>query len=38
MKLGIADIIGDGSKTSTDLAKAIDVNEEALYRIMRYFM
>jgi hypothetical protein len=34
-QLGIADLIGDGSKTVCELAKANDVLDENLYRILR---
>jgi hypothetical protein len=34
-KLGIADLLKDGERTSSDLARKLQVNEPALYRILR---
>lgn len=34
-KLGIADLLKDGERTSPDLARKLKVNEPALYRILR---
>lgn len=34
-KLGIADLLIDGSKTCSELAEKLNVNQEALYRLMR---
>ena len=34
-KLGIADLLKDGARTSSDLAHNLDVNESALYRVLR---
>jgi hypothetical protein len=34
-KLGIADLLKDGAQTSSDLARNLNVNESALYRILR---
>ena len=33
-RLKIADLIGDGSKAATDLARATGANEDALYRVL----
>src|ERR1043165_4674790 len=33
--LGIADLLSDGPLTIAELARRVDVNEEALYRILR---
>ena len=34
-KLGVADLLKDGAQTSSDLARKLNVNESALYRILR---
>ena len=34
-KLGVADLLKDGAQTSSDLARKMNVNESALYRILR---
>ena len=34
-KLGVADLLKDGARTSSDLARQLNVNESALYRILR---
>jgi len=34
-KLGVADLLKDGAQTSSDLARNLNVNESALYRILR---
>jgi hypothetical protein len=34
-KLGVADLLKDGAQTSSDLARQLNVNESALYRILR---
>lgn len=34
-KLGVADLLRDGEKTTTDLAAACGVDERSLYRLMR---
>lgn len=34
-KLGVADLLKDGVQTSSDLARKMNVNESALYRILR---
>lgn len=34
-KLGVADLLKDGAKTSSDLAGNLNVNEPALYRVLR---
>lgn len=34
-KLGVADLLKDGAQTSSDLAGQLNVNETALYRILR---
>jgi hypothetical protein len=34
-RLGIADLLKDGAQTSSDLARDLNVNESALYRILR---
>jgi hypothetical protein len=33
-KLGVADLLKDGAQTSSDLARKLNVNESALYRIL----
>jgi hypothetical protein len=35
-KLGIADLLGEGARGSADLASALHVNEDALYRTLRF--
>jgi len=35
-KLGIADLLQSGPLTSSDLARKLEVNEPALYRVLRY--
>lgn len=35
MQLGVADQLNDGPKACADLARALDVNADALYRVMR---
>ena len=34
-KLGIADVIGDSSKSSEEIARAVDADESSLHRLMR---
>jgi SAM-dependent methyltransferase len=34
-KLGVADLLKDGAQTSSDLARNLNVNESALYRVLR---
>ena len=34
-KLGVADLLKDGAQTSADLARNLNVNESALYRVLR---
>src|SRR5882672_5242956 len=34
--LGIADLLGEGARGSADLASALHVNEDALYRTLRF--
>jgi hypothetical protein len=34
-KLGVADLLKDGARTSSDLARQLNVNESALYRTLR---
>ena len=34
-KVGVADLLKDGSKSASELAKSLDVNADALYRILR---
>jgi len=34
-KLGVADLLKDGAQTSSELARKLNVNESALYRILR---
>jgi hypothetical protein len=34
-KLGVADLLRDGAQTSSDLARNLNVNESALYRVLR---
>jgi len=34
-KLGVADLLKDGAQTSSDLAGDLNVNESALYRVLR---
>ena len=35
MRLGVADQLNDGPKACADMARALDVNPDALYRVMR---
>jgi len=35
-RLGIADLLADGPKTSDELARATDVNPDRLYRVLRF--
>src|SRR6516165_9497432 len=34
-KLGVADLLKDGPRTTADIARELDVNEAALYRLLR---
>ena len=34
--LGIADLLGEGERASADLASALRINEDALYRLLRF--
>jgi hypothetical protein len=34
-KLGVADLLKDGPRTTADLSRALNVNESALYRLLR---
>jgi hypothetical protein len=34
-KLGVADLLKDGPRTTVDLARELNVNEPALYRLLR---
>lgn len=34
-KLGIADVLGDGSKSAEEIARAVDADEDSLRRLMR---
>jgi DNA-binding MarR family transcriptional regulator len=34
-ELGVADLLQDGPRTATELARQLEVNESALYRILR---
>src|SRR5215472_17717887 len=34
-KLGVADLLKDGPRTTVDIARELDVNEPALFRLLR---